>query len=149
MLCSDEENGSVRRMLSVCSEFERIAKVVLDKADKESSSRRKRRQQEDKQNDKEKETDKRKQKEVEKEMAAVMEVERKEKETGSGGLQQPLAPQQHSRTSSLQQQQQLQPAMPVSRNISPLPRNIPDVFPPPDFDSQVRASLHHTTPTTN
>lgn len=42
MLNADEENGGVRRMLGVCSEFERIAKVVLDKADKESSSRRKR-----------------------------------------------------------------------------------------------------------
>lgn len=42
MLVSDEENGSVKRMLGVCSEFERIAKVVLDKADRESSSRRKR-----------------------------------------------------------------------------------------------------------
>ncbi len=42
MLSSDEENGGVRRMLGVCSEFERIAKVVLDKADKESHSRRKR-----------------------------------------------------------------------------------------------------------
>ncbi len=50
MLCSEEENGSngsVRRMLSVCSEFERIAKVVLDKADKESTSRRKRKQQQE------------------------------------------------------------------------------------------------------
>ncbi|KAI6890118.1 hypothetical protein KC325_g108 [Hortaea werneckii] len=28
-----ESNGNVRRMLSVCSEFERIAKVVLDKAE--------------------------------------------------------------------------------------------------------------------
>lgn len=46
-LCSDEENGSVRRMLSICSEFERIARVVLDKADKESGLKRKRRQQED------------------------------------------------------------------------------------------------------
>lgn len=42
MLSSDEENGGVRRMLGVCSEFERIAKVVLDKADKDSHSRRKR-----------------------------------------------------------------------------------------------------------
>lgn len=42
MLNADEENGGVRRMLGVCSEFERIARVVLDKADKESSSRRKR-----------------------------------------------------------------------------------------------------------
>lgn len=42
MLVSDESNGSVKRMLSVCSEFERIAKVVLDKAEKESHSRRKR-----------------------------------------------------------------------------------------------------------
>lgn len=47
MLCTDEENGSVRRMLSVCAEFERIAKVVLDKAEKENSSRRKRKQQND------------------------------------------------------------------------------------------------------
>jgi branched-subunit amino acid transport protein len=47
MLTSDEENGSVRRMLGVCSEFERIAKVVLDRADKESSSRRKRKNYDD------------------------------------------------------------------------------------------------------
>jgi len=44
-LCN-EENSSIKRMLSVCAEFERIARVVLDKADKESSSRRKRKQQE-------------------------------------------------------------------------------------------------------
>jgi hypothetical protein len=42
MLVSDEENGSVKRMLGVCAEFERIAKVVLDKADRESNSKRKR-----------------------------------------------------------------------------------------------------------
>ena len=42
MLASEEENGSVKRMLGVCSEFERIAKVVLDKADRESNSKRKR-----------------------------------------------------------------------------------------------------------
>jgi hypothetical protein len=41
-LSIDEGNGSVKRMLGVCSEFERIAKVVLDKSDKESHSRRKR-----------------------------------------------------------------------------------------------------------
>ena len=34
-------------MLGVCSEFERIAKVVLDKAEKDSSSRRKRKNQDD------------------------------------------------------------------------------------------------------
>ena len=39
MLVSEEENGGVKRMLGVCSEFERIAKVVLDKAEKETSSR--------------------------------------------------------------------------------------------------------------
>ncbi|KAF2275811.1 uncharacterized protein EI97DRAFT_442809 [Westerdykella ornata] len=44
MLSGDERNGSVKRMLSVCAEFERIAKVVLDKADQEHASRRKRRQ---------------------------------------------------------------------------------------------------------
>lgn len=43
-LSSDERNGSVKRMLSVCAEFERIAKIVLDKADRESASRRKRKQ---------------------------------------------------------------------------------------------------------
>lgn len=37
-----EEQGGVKRMLGVCSEFERIARVVLDKGDKESHSRRKR-----------------------------------------------------------------------------------------------------------
>lgn len=42
LLGTDEENGGVKRMLGVCSEFERIAKVVIDKAEKESSSRRKR-----------------------------------------------------------------------------------------------------------
>ncbi|TAQ84558.1 hypothetical protein B7494_g7108 [Chlorociboria aeruginascens] len=47
LLASEEENGGVKRMLGVCSEFERIAKVVLDKADKESSSRRKRKTHED------------------------------------------------------------------------------------------------------
>jgi hypothetical protein len=45
-LCEGDENSSVRRMLSVCSEFERIAKIVLDKTEKESHSRRKRKQQE-------------------------------------------------------------------------------------------------------
>lgn len=42
MLGTEEENGGVKRTLGVCSEFERIAKVVLDKAEKETSSRRKR-----------------------------------------------------------------------------------------------------------
>ena len=39
-----ESNGNVRRMLSVCSEFERIAKVVLDKAEHELKGRGKRKQ---------------------------------------------------------------------------------------------------------
>ena len=38
----EEETGGVKRMLEVCVEFERIAKVVVDKADKDSHSRRKR-----------------------------------------------------------------------------------------------------------
>ncbi|KAF3393410.1 hypothetical protein DPV78_009517 [Talaromyces pinophilus] len=42
MLGSDESNGSVRRMLSVCAEFERIARVVVDKSEKEVLSKRKR-----------------------------------------------------------------------------------------------------------
>ncbi|KAJ5132297.1 transcriptional regulator family: Fungal Specific TF [Penicillium atrosanguineum] len=41
-LVSDESNGSIRRMLGLCGEFERIAKVVLDKAEKESHARKKR-----------------------------------------------------------------------------------------------------------
>ncbi|KAF2728004.1 hypothetical protein EJ04DRAFT_120312 [Polyplosphaeria fusca] len=44
MLNSDDENSSVKRMLSVCAEFERIAKIVLDKTDRENASRRKRKQ---------------------------------------------------------------------------------------------------------
>ena len=39
-----ESNDNVRRMLSVCSEFERIAKVVLDKAERELRGRGKRKQ---------------------------------------------------------------------------------------------------------
>lgn len=39
-----EANGNVRRMLSVCAEFERIAKVALDKADRELRGRGKRKQ---------------------------------------------------------------------------------------------------------
>ena len=42
LLNPDEENGGVKRMLAVCSEFERVVKVVLEKADKESQSKRKR-----------------------------------------------------------------------------------------------------------
>ncbi|KAL1959873.1 hypothetical protein VTO42DRAFT_1018 [Malbranchea cinnamomea] len=42
MLATDESNGSVKRMLSVCAEFERIAKLVLDRAEKESQAKRKR-----------------------------------------------------------------------------------------------------------
>ncbi|OOQ83053.1 fungal specific transcription factor domain protein [Penicillium brasilianum] len=41
-LVSDESNGSIKRMLGLCGEFERIAKVVLDKAEKESHARKKR-----------------------------------------------------------------------------------------------------------
>lgn len=42
MLAVTEEQGGVKRMLGICSEFERIARVVIDKGDKESHSRRKR-----------------------------------------------------------------------------------------------------------
>jgi hypothetical protein len=41
---ANEANGNVRRMLSVCSEFERIARVALDKADRELKGRGKRKQ---------------------------------------------------------------------------------------------------------
>ncbi|KAK5160288.1 hypothetical protein LTR04_004602, partial [Oleoguttula sp. CCFEE 6159] len=51
MLCADEESGNVRRMLSVCSEFERIAKVVLDKGDKDHHARGKRSRPDDVSND--------------------------------------------------------------------------------------------------
>jgi hypothetical protein len=44
MLSNDERNGSVKRMLNVCAEFERIARIVLDKAERENASRRKRKQ---------------------------------------------------------------------------------------------------------
>jgi hypothetical protein len=52
ILAADDANSSVKRMLSVCTEFERIAKVVLDKAEKENHSRRKRKQQESKDGEK-------------------------------------------------------------------------------------------------
>ncbi|KAF2834496.1 hypothetical protein M501DRAFT_589744 [Patellaria atrata CBS 101060] len=43
LLCAEPQtNGSVRRMLAVCAEFERIAKVVLERIDKETHNRRKR-----------------------------------------------------------------------------------------------------------
>jgi hypothetical protein len=44
MLNDDQGSGSVKRMCSVCSEFERIAEAVLEKADREHASRRKRKQ---------------------------------------------------------------------------------------------------------
>ena len=43
LLAVTEEQGGIKRMLGVCAEFERIARVVLEKGDKESHSRRKRR----------------------------------------------------------------------------------------------------------
>lgn len=42
MLGVEAETGGVHRMLGVCSEFERIAKVVIEKAEKEHATRRKR-----------------------------------------------------------------------------------------------------------
>ena len=39
-----EASGNVNRMLSVCAEFERIARVALDKAEKEIRGRGKRKQ---------------------------------------------------------------------------------------------------------
>jgi len=42
MLGSEAESGGVHRMLSVCAEFERIGKKVIERAEKEQSSRRKR-----------------------------------------------------------------------------------------------------------
>lgn len=47
ILCNEESNSSVKRMLSICTEFERISKVVLDKSDRESTSRRGKRKQAD------------------------------------------------------------------------------------------------------
>jgi hypothetical protein len=45
VLATDDSNSAVRRMLNICSEFERISHIVLDKTERESSSRRKRKQQ--------------------------------------------------------------------------------------------------------
>jgi len=42
MLGPEAETGGVHRMLGVCSEFDRIAKAVIDNAEKEHASRRKR-----------------------------------------------------------------------------------------------------------
>lgn len=46
-LSNEDENGGVRRMLGVCSEFERIAKVVLGRSDKDFYNRRKRKSYDD------------------------------------------------------------------------------------------------------
>ncbi|KAH9901865.1 N-terminal binuclear Zn cluster-containing protein [Xylariomycetidae sp. FL2044] len=43
-LGQEAETGGVHRMLGLCSEFERIAKAVIDKAEKEASTRKKRKQ---------------------------------------------------------------------------------------------------------
>lgn len=45
MLGQEAEQGGVHRMLGICSEFERIAKAIIEKAEKEQSSRRKRKNQ--------------------------------------------------------------------------------------------------------
>lgn len=45
MLGHEAEQGGVHRMLGICAEFERIAKVVIERAEKEQSSRRKRKNQ--------------------------------------------------------------------------------------------------------
>jgi hypothetical protein len=45
-LGAEAETGGVHRMLGVCAEFERIAKKVIEKAEKDQSSRRKRKSQE-------------------------------------------------------------------------------------------------------
>ncbi|KAK2603769.1 hypothetical protein QQS21_004054 [Conoideocrella luteorostrata] len=42
MLGQEAEQGGVHRMLGICSEFVRIAKVVIERTEKEQSSRRKR-----------------------------------------------------------------------------------------------------------
>ncbi len=40
----EDSTGSIRRMYAICNEFERITRVVLEKAEKEMSSRQKRKQ---------------------------------------------------------------------------------------------------------
>ena len=47
LTCDEDTPGGVKPMLRVCAEFERIAKVVLDKSEKESHSRRKRKNNKD------------------------------------------------------------------------------------------------------
>jgi len=42
MLGQEAEQGGVHRMLGICSEFVRISKVVIERAEREQSSRRKR-----------------------------------------------------------------------------------------------------------
>jgi hypothetical protein len=48
MLGQEAEQGGVHRMLGICSEFERIAKAVIEKAEKDQASRRKRKNQDTK-----------------------------------------------------------------------------------------------------
>lgn len=46
-MLSSDENTAVRRMLGICAEFERIANVVIERAEKETHSRRKRKNDDD------------------------------------------------------------------------------------------------------
>lgn len=48
-ICVNEGTGNLQRMHIVCSEFDRIAKVVLDRADREMTVRQKRKQEREKQ----------------------------------------------------------------------------------------------------
>ena len=50
-LAEDDETGGVKRMHDFCSEFERIAKLVIDKSDRELHSRRKRKSIKDPENE--------------------------------------------------------------------------------------------------
>lgn len=45
-LKEEDEGGNVHRMLTLCGEFDRIAKVVLDRAEKEAMRKRKRKNEE-------------------------------------------------------------------------------------------------------
>jgi hypothetical protein len=45
MLGQEAEQGGVHRMLGICSEFERVAKAVIEKAEKDHAQRRKRKNQ--------------------------------------------------------------------------------------------------------
>ncbi|KAF1816580.1 hypothetical protein P152DRAFT_129067 [Eremomyces bilateralis CBS 781.70] len=116
-LCSDEENSSVRRMLSVCAEFERISNVVIEKAERDRAGSRKRKATQDPDGmDSTSRTGATTNQNSSTHTPSL---------TGSGTATRSASP--HSRP--------LSSSLPTNNNEPSVPGNIPNVFSPPEFAS--------------